>query len=303
MQQLTNHSEAVCTSKPPPKPVTENAVFDQVCYISTHGAKKYRTLDHHIFNSTSDRWEKRQSLPQTRRLVARLHPDDYVNLRLPQRPRRTEIDIEGMADTGCQSCLVGTHILQKLGISKVDLIPVTQKMQAANKSGIHILGAILLEFSLNGAKPSTKQMVYVTPNVTRLFLCREACSELGIIPKSFPSTMVGASSSIVLPEKKADPTKQDTKRPCTCPAHSLPPPGPIPLPVPATEANRGILEAHLRAIFKASTFNTCNHQTSPYDGRSTPETEHRPRGHTCNGTQSGIHTRALGRQSEGAPGP
>ncbi len=54
---------------------------------------------------------------------------------------------------------------------KSNLIPVSQKMQAA---GIHLLGAILLEFTLTGSTATTKQMVYVTPNVTRLFLSREA---------------------------------------------------------------------------------------------------------------------------------
>ncbi len=59
------------SQSPPP---TENAVFDQVCSASTHGANKHHTLDHHI---------KRQSLPQpTRRLVVKL---------LPERPRRAVI--------------------------------------------------------------------------------------------------------------------------------------------------------------------------------------------------------------------
>ena len=140
--------------------------------------------------------------------MAKLLPDDYIKLRLPQRPRRAVINIDGVTDTGCQSCLVGAHILQKLGISKADLIPVTQRMQAANNSGILILGAILLEFKLSGTEPCSKQMVYVTPNISRLFLSREACSELGMIPRGFPSTVVGATSSIMLPEKKkSEPTK------------------------------------------------------------------------------------------------
>ena len=235
----TNHSETVCKSKPPPRPLTENAVFNQVCNVSTHGANKHHTL---------------------RRLVAKLLPDDYIKLRLPQRSRPAVINIDGVADTGCQSCLVGAHILQKLGISKADLIPVTQRMQAANNSGIQILGAILLEFKLSGTEPCSKQMVYIS----RLFLSREACSELGMIPRGFPSTVVGATSSIVLPEKKkSGPTKQETKRPCNCPTRSQPPTRPIPLPVPATEANSGVLEQHLRTIFKASTFNTCCLQPLP----------------------------------------
>ena len=147
-----NHSEKVCKSKLTHPQVTENATFDNVCDISTHGAKGHYTLDHHVFDSTTDRWVRRQSLPQpTRRLRARLHPSDYAMLRIPQRPRQAGCSIEGMADTGCQSCLVGTNILHKLGMSKSNLIPVSLKMQAANKSGIHLLGAILLEFTLTGS--------------------------------------------------------------------------------------------------------------------------------------------------------
>ena len=258
-----NHSEKVCKSKLTHPQVSENATFDNVCDISTHGAKGHYTLDHHVFDSTTDRWVRRQSLPQpTRRLRARLHPSDYAMLRIPQRPRQAECSIEGMADTGCQSCLVGTNILHKLGMSKSNLIPVSQKMQAANKSGIHLLGAILLEFTLTGSTATTKQMVYVTPNVTRLFLSREACSDLGIIPPQFPSTSVGAITGISLPQQPK-PAPQVMVRKCGCPTRSLPPQGPIPLPVPATEANRDALEQHLRTVFKASTFNTCTHQTLP----------------------------------------
>ncbi len=83
VQQLW-HSETVCKSKPPPRPVTENAS------ASTHGANKHHTLDHHIFNSKAKQWEKRQSLPQPTRL-----PDDYIKLRLP---RGAVINIDGMLD-------------------------------------------------------------------------------------------------------------------------------------------------------------------------------------------------------------
>ena len=107
-----------------------------------------------------------------------------------------------------------------------------------------------------------KQMVYVTPNVTRLFLSREACSDLGIIPPQFPSTSVGAITGISLPQQPK-PAPQVMVRKCRCPTCSLPPQGPIPLPVPATEANRDTLEQHLRTVLKASTFNTCTHQTLP----------------------------------------
>ena len=253
-----NHADKVCKSKPSPTQATETAIFDNVCDITTRGASRPHVLDHHVFDNTTERWVKRQSLPQpSRRLVAKLLPSDYDSLKIAQCPRSAQCTIEGMPDTGCQSCLSGVNILHKLGMSRKTLIPVSQRMQAANKSGIHILGAILLELSLPDSDAVTKQMIYVTPNVTRLFLSREACADLGLIPSKFPSTSAGAVSSIPLPQQ---PTVEVRK--CGCPTRSLPPPGPFPLPVPATEENRGILE-QLREIFKGSTFNTCTHQPLP----------------------------------------
>ena len=283
-----NHADRVCRSK---QPSTENALFGTCCDITTRGTGRCRTLDHHVFSN--DRWVKRQSLPQpTRHLLVKLIPDDYDRLKIARRPRAAQCNIDGMPDTGCQCCLAGTHILRQLGLSRTDLIPVSQRMQAANKSGIHLLGAIIVEISLPDTKAKSKQMVYETPSVTRLFLSRETCSDLGLISPRFPSTTTAEASSIPTPGQSRSGSPHNTpspplgngkargpsreqrplqfntspsaeKRTCGCPTRSLPPTGPIPLPVPATEENRGALEQHLRSIFKASTFNVCTHQPLP----------------------------------------
>ena len=258
-----NHTDKVCKSKPSPAQVTENAIFDNICDITNRGASRLHMMDHHIFNNATERWVKWQSLPQpSRRLVAKLLPSDYDSLKIAWRPQRAQCTLEGMPDTGCQSCLSGVDILHELGMPRHNLIPVSQRMQAANKSGIHILGAIPLELSLPDFDAVTKQMIYVTPSVTRFFLSREACTDLGLIPPKFPSTPAGDVSSISLPQQpEVAPTVEARK--CGCPVHSLPPPGPIPLPIPATAENRGILKQHLRETFKASTFNTCTHPPLP----------------------------------------
>ena len=59
-----NHADRVCRSK---QSSTENAIFGTCCGVATHGARGRRTLDHHVFDSTNDRWVKRQSLPQPSR--------------------------------------------------------------------------------------------------------------------------------------------------------------------------------------------------------------------------------------------
>ena len=93
-----------------------------------------------------------------------------------------------MADTGCQSCLASIKAISRLGIKRQELIPVTLKIHASNKEGIHILGAAILRFSgktSNGIRVS-RQIVYVTDVDNKVFLNREACVSLGIISDQFP---------------------------------------------------------------------------------------------------------------------
>jgi len=145
---------------------------------------------------------KRQSFLQpSRRLVAKLLPSDYDGLKITWRPQRAQCTLDGMPDTEFQCCLSGVDILHKLGMSRNNLIPVSQRMQPANKSGIDILGAILLELSLPDPDAVTKQMIYVTPSITRFFLSRDACADLGLIPPKFPSTLAGEVLSISLPQQ------------------------------------------------------------------------------------------------------
>ena len=95
-----------------------------------------------------------------------------------------------MADTCCQSCLAGLKVIKKLGISARDLIPVDIRMQAANNNSIRILGTTILKLSGKndeGEERSTRQIIYVTDNADKLFLSREACVDLGIIPNTFPT--------------------------------------------------------------------------------------------------------------------
>ncbi len=97
-----------------------------------------------------------------------------------------------MADTGCQSCLASFSMIQRLGIKKSDLMPVTLKMHAANSKDINILGAVILCFSgkdASGKLVETRQMTYVTNNSDKVFLSYKACINLGLITEAFP--MVG----------------------------------------------------------------------------------------------------------------
>lgn len=100
-----------------------------------------------------------------------------------------------MADTGCQSCLAGVKILYGLGLNESDLIPVTMRMHTANNNGINILGATMLHIMAktpNGSTIGTRQMTYIiTDSTDKVFLSRETCMNLQIIPPDFPT--VGAT--------------------------------------------------------------------------------------------------------------
>ena len=163
-------------------------------------------------------------------------------------------------------------------------------------------------------------MVYVTPSVTRLFLSRETCSDLGLIFPQFPSTpTAAAASSIPLPGQSrlgsphsthsppsgngkasgpsreqrtlqtntAPPPPPAEKRTCGCPTRSLPPTGPISL---------------LRRRTGVHWSSTCGRHSKPprsmsvhtnpfYDGRTAPA------------SQGGLSARSLGEHSQRAPRP
>lgn len=165
-----------------------------------------------------------------------------------------------MADTGCQSCLIGYKWIQRLQLDKRDLLPAKMKMNAANGQSIKILGAVVLRISGRnkaGDTQETKQFTYVTNDSERFFLSKSACSDLGMVSCEFPTigTANGTTSHI-----SVDPA---TPPECSCPARSPQPPLPTKLPFPATDENRKKLEQYILKHYKSSTFNTCEHQPLP----------------------------------------
>ena len=83
-------------------------------------------------------------------------------------------------------------------------------------------------------------MVYITDNVDKLFLSREACTDLGIILPQFPKMNVevnGANLTQSINAATAN-TGSHTTQGCNCPKRMKPPPPPPALPCPATEDNR-----------------------------------------------------------------
>ena len=276
-----HHLESVCRSKDKPKirskpkPDTddcEGAVFDTLCSITNTG-KQGRSiiLDHHVHDQLTNTWIKRNSTPQPFiNLMATVSPMDYSALGFSLKCTPLTANLPSMADTGCQSCLAGVKIIHRLGLKISDLMPVTMKMHAANDKGIKILGATVLRLSgkdTHGRTVETKQMTYVTDNSDRLFISKEACIALGIIPESFPEVgWVGAHHCHSMTTSPPDPNPTACKPlglPCSCPKRQLPQQAPKQLPFPATVENHEKLRLFLLNYYKASTFNTCDHQPLP----------------------------------------
>lgn len=160
--------------------------------LQIHSTVEHRTLlPHHVFNNHSNSWKVQTSRPMpTLKLSVSVVESDYIDLGLVLKATATKVQsLPVMADTGCQCCLASMTMIQRLGLTENDLIPVfINKMYAANNGDINILGAAILRFSGTGGKQiGTRQVVYVTDNsADKMILSLEACISLGMITDSFP---------------------------------------------------------------------------------------------------------------------
>ena len=270
---ILHHLESMCRqsrrkSQPSHNPISQDdatAIFDSLCNIDANDHSTL-ALDHHIYNEFNNAWEKRNSDPQPFiQVFVQALPSDANDLGLPSKfSSPTPVaSYRAMADTGCQSCLAGTKLLERLKLTEKDLITVNMNMTAANNCKINIRGALVLRIrgrSPTGTKLETRQIVYFTDSTDRFFLSKQACIALGLISNHFPtigetaSDEIRASSTVALPEPE---------RSCNCPDRQLPPPKPTSLPIPATEDNADALKAWLLDYYKSSTFNVCQHQPLP----------------------------------------
>ena len=238
-----NHYASVCRSKPR---VQQSADSLMLCSVYDQGKKRNEGINHHVFDPETQNWVQSKSKDQPI-IDVQVKVTNGLNFTPP--PRSKVCTQKALADTGCQSCLAGINLLTKLGVSKTDLLPVQTKIKTANNSNIPLLGAIPLSLTAQGQ--SSNQLTYITDAVTdKLFLSREACTDLKLIDPAFPfrvDNICGAAFS------------EDN---CNCPKREKPPPPPT-LPYPATDANREKLQQYLLDYYRSSTFNTCSNQTLP----------------------------------------
>ena len=62
-------------------------------------------------------------------------------------------------------------------------------MNGAGKHDLGVMGAIVLEFSYSdncGNTVSSRQLCYVCEKVTKVYMSRQGCTEMGMLEKDFP---------------------------------------------------------------------------------------------------------------------
>ena len=124
----------------------QTAAFAELCTVAVDSADDgLRTLrfTYHMYDDMNDKWTKRASSPQPYiNLTLTNEREDYKALGFDLLKRTRAVYLPAMADTGCQSYLVGIGVTQQMGMSTKDFIPISMKMKAANNKGIRILGAV-----------------------------------------------------------------------------------------------------------------------------------------------------------------
>ena len=165
-----------------------------LCGVTTFGQHKTRrilNLDHHLYDNLCDRWVRQLSKPQPFICVsASVNPQDYNKLGFTLDTEPESRSIQGMANTGCQSCLAEIKTIHQLSLTDKDLIPVSMCMHAANNRDIKILGAAAITYTVESKSSltlETCQITHVTDSTDKVFLSSEACVELGMISMTFPA--------------------------------------------------------------------------------------------------------------------
>ena len=266
-------------------PGREEEIFDNLCHSNPNEniatiMSQTVPMDHHTYSDLHNSWIRGPSKPQPFiKLKCSIHPDDYLTFqRKLSKSSLCSTELPVMADTGCQSCLAGINTIRQLGLSQDDLIPVTMTMTGVANDGIPIIGATVIRFSgktSSGDERSTRQLVYITNTTPHIFLSREGCAELGLIPHKFPK--IGEIpkeqfSSFQCPvDDKGNtitsscvpgypPNPKDKNTPCGCPVRQKMPPKPTSLPCEPTETNRLHLQQWLIDYYRSSAFNMCKNQ-------------------------------------------
>ena len=234
----------------------------------------------HLQHDSIRGWSRRSrpcAAPR-QRVSVRVCTEDYKVLDIPFNPRRTvykerEAKTDCLPDTGAQVVIAGMQLVRELGLQYSDLVPVTTKLRAANKSEIEVAGGMLIEITMmgnDGKIHKAKELCYVGANCDKLTLSKETCDKLGMLTENFPKSEgtvgeVGAElvdRGSLLGKTRRAPTPAQG---CDCPERrqTPEPPSMDTIDVKMIDRNREKLEDLIKEHYKHSAFNVCPHQELP----------------------------------------
>ena len=276
-------------------PTTPAHLASLVQDMHSWGSKTVNTVPlPHMLHDIHEGWYKsRPSRNPDLSLTIQLHLPSYRELGLtaptfrrklnnPTRATRTPSNM----DTGAQMTVCPVSTLTELGIQHDTILPLQSRIEGASSEPIALLGGIMVE--VTGRTPdgrrelSCLQMMYVSRAVKRVYMSKDACIQLQVVPDNFP--VVGSCS----PDTDSRPyshvsavTSSLTKctntgliqpgtEECKCPARSLPPQDPPTLPCKPTPENLPILKDYILNRYAASAFNVCQKQPLPLMKGSPP---------------------------------
>ena len=256
----------------------------EVSPVSSAGGHR-RRLHHMRFDKASGHFRPTERRKQNR-MMAKYSVDreQYKNLsivvneggvdnRVEQLSTGT-VDRESVADTGATVVCGGPDMMQDLGLTKSELLPTSTTLYTADRKSLNVLGAVPVDITAvceDGATVSTKEILYVAEELTSVFLSKDALCNMNIIPSNFPRVKAdtsfgwvagvqGTSADTAIEKPCISPSDYTGKiADCGCPVREMPPEPPA-LPFPATEENKDKLREFLVDMYRASTFNTCQHQ-------------------------------------------
>ena len=209
--------------------------------------------------------EKPKALPQVNARISILHKahNDFkkgISLHDLQKMNNNVL-MPCYTDTGAQTCASGPELLSSLTLDVRYLIPTSHRIIGVTQSFMDIMGIALIRFEVGGH--STNQVVYISKNISGIYLSQSAQIVLGVIPPNYPTPNMFNNEPTTSASYESTSSASSSSAPCGCPLRTGPPQPPTELPFPSTPENRDNLEKFLLQHYASSAFNVCEHQLLP----------------------------------------
>ena len=84
--------------------------------------------------------------------------------------------------------MISRKVVQAMGLTSLNIIPVKMRIKAANMAGLTLLGGILVRISAvskDGTEQVSRQLAYVVEEVEQRYLLKRTCQDLGTINEEF----------------------------------------------------------------------------------------------------------------------